>query len=234
MKKIEAMNQLLGGECDFIKHGASVYMLHSDSIINKRSKKPLDTKNMLEYGWEAFSEPKWYDDLENGQILCWINNEDMVLIDNISEDEKFVNTLGEEFGSIHNEEPVVHPVKMKEVVKYIYGSKERKHTKKHDSVEESEVIEDSGNEECQSETSESTASQKAVTFDGVPALVSENKDYFVDLGLPEEYWTDFWMLHNFDSVSIVDAIEKGDEYCKTLISAFINEREKSDKDEIPF
>ena len=234
MKKIEAMNKLLNKECDGIRHGTSVYILHDDSIVNKRSKKPLDTKSMLEEEWEAFSEPKWYDDLDNGPILCWMNNGDMALIAKVSEGGEFLNTFGEPFGNINDKEPVVYPVDTKDVTKYIYGSKERKHTKKQEEAHESEASEESGNEECQNETSKNTVSPKAVTFDGVPALVAENKNHFIDLGLPEEYWTDFWMLNNFDSISIVEAIERGDEYCKSLISTFIDEREKSDKDEIPF
>lgn len=239
MTKIEAMNELLDGKCDAIRHKSSIYIAHDDSIINKRSKKPLDAKSLHEEEWEIIVEPKWYDDLENGPIMCWVNDGDVCLIVKMTDDGDFVNNFGDVFGDSFG----VVPVSTQDnILNYVYDSKERKKLRQKDEPiatvekkEEVEVTENKGKqEECQSETLENTASQKVVTTNGVPALVAENKNYFVELGLPEEFWGEFWMLNNFDSITILEAIEKGDEYCKGLISSYLSNRAEEDNEEIPF
>jgi hypothetical protein len=63
MTKMEAINALVNGECDKIIKGKSEFILASGDVVNKRSKKALDTSKLLEDGWEVGIEPKWYDEI---------------------------------------------------------------------------------------------------------------------------------------------------------------------------
>jgi hypothetical protein len=243
MTKIEAINDLLNSKCDYLKHGVSVFVLHGTDIVNKRSKKPIDMKNMLEDGWETFTEPKWYDKASTeSPILCWTKDKrDVVLISGVD---------GNMFIAIDG--TVVDyatPISRKEALSFVYDDLHGNDTvaKEESSsfigtmpgdidnnppfAKESEKV---GNVECQTETSETTATQKDVTFSGVPPEVEAKKEYFIGLGLPEDLWIDFWMLNNFDSISILEAVSKGEEHCFKLVQSFLKSRAASDKDEIPF
>ncbi len=275
MTKIDAVNKLIAGECDYIKYGVSIFVLHNDDVVNKRSKKPIDMKHMMQGEWEAIVEPKWYDNVAEKPVLCWVDNSSISLISAQRENGDFEDSIGNVYAS-------AEPITMSDVKKYIYDEKDSFTIDVEPELEtplakgeeppftggfvgvmdpkidtqvfknnEPATIEgetnisntgedfssgdaESGNEECQNEKSETTATQKVVSFSGTPALVAANKNYFIDLGLDPGYWTDFWQANNFDSISITEAMEKGDEYCAKLITDFTIERELSDKDEIPF
>ncbi len=165
MKKIEAMNQLLTGEIDGIKHGTSVFIVEKDSIVNKRSKKVLDMKHLSEDGWEAVIEPKWYDNIANTKgILCWIKGGDVSIIKNLNENGLFENMFGDVLGDIHE----VWPVEAEELADFlIYGlphaRKTRKKAKEEEELEESDdgvVITEGNDEGSQRESLESTATPK--------------------------------------------------------------------------
>jgi hypothetical protein len=256
MNKLEAINELMNGNADAIKKGASVYILHDDDIINKRSKKPIDAKGMLEDGWEAIVEPKWYDNAsQESPVLCWVEKTmNTALVVGRKDDGRYETISGILVGE-------AEPIPYDDVVRFIIDApkkRTRKTSKESEGgvsdlsevfvgtmpgdIDDRTLVKDgepeSGNEECQTETSENTASQKgettSVSVKGTPALVAQNKGHFVSLGLPEEYWSEFWMLNNFDSMSIVEAIKKGDEYCKGLIAEYISRRQAVDSEEIPF
>jgi hypothetical protein len=252
MNKLEAINELMNGNADAIKKGASVYILHDDDIINKRSKKPIDAKGMLEDGWKAIVEPKWYDNAsQESPVLCWVEKTMNTALIVGRKDDGIYETIS---GILVGE---AEPIPYDDVVRFIIDApkkRTRKTSKESEGgvsdlsevfvgtmpgdIDDRTLVKDgepeSGNEECQTETSESTVTQKAVTTNGVPALVAKNKNYFIELGLPEDLWSEFWNVQNFDSISITEAIEKGDDFCKELIDTYIVDRLKADEEEIPF
>ncbi len=68
--KIAAVQALLGGQCDSIKTGKSVFILDGDRVINKRSKTPLDFTRMMEKEWECIVNPAWHARREGERALC--------------------------------------------------------------------------------------------------------------------------------------------------------------------
>jgi hypothetical protein len=217
MNKIEAITELLSGKVDAIKKGTSIFILKGDDIVNKRTKRPIDTKHMLEDGWETVIEPKWYDNISpDNPVLCWIEKTmNIALVVERNEEGKYKTIY--EILVDHAE-----PIKYEEAVKFIIDApkKRRKTTEKQ--------IEQKEDDNTQKDEIE------AVTFDGTPAIVDASKDKFVELGLPEDYWFDFININNFDSISIIDAINKGDDYLRGLIAEYLSRRNEIDNEEIPF
>jgi len=74
MTKIEAIGLLHSRKCDVIYKGSSEFILDKGSIINKRSKKALDLKDLSEDEWESKSFPKWYDELSERMLLVMIES----------------------------------------------------------------------------------------------------------------------------------------------------------------
>ena len=73
MNKITAVGILISKECDSITHGSSEYILVNEDVVNKRSKKPLDMKKMMEDGWDTKKLPRWDDAFKDGDgspVLC--------------------------------------------------------------------------------------------------------------------------------------------------------------------
>ena len=128
MNKITAMNALLNGECDGIKHGTSTFIVEKDSIINKRSKKLLDTKHLSEEDWEGIVDPKWYDELEDSNgILCWVSNEDVSIVRSRNEKGMFINA----FDDVLGDDEQVWPVEVSELEEFlINGIPHAKKTRK--------------------------------------------------------------------------------------------------------
>jgi len=164
MKKIEAINSLMSGECDAIIIGTSKFILLEDSIVNARSKKPLDMKGLNEDGWDVYVEPKWYDNIgDTDGIMCWVSNSDVSIVKRVDENGDVYNVAGDLIGTTED----VQPVSMDEIEEYIIlGKKTKRKKSKREKIEDSieSAIEISeGKEESglsQSETSENTALQK--------------------------------------------------------------------------
>ncbi len=166
MKKIEAIEALLNGECDGIKHESSVFISVEDSIVNKRGKRPLDMKNLTEEGWETYKEPRWYDDIskENG-VLCWVSSGADVSIVTQLRSGMFFNNYGDELGSVDD----VVPVKLGELDEFIIDSskKRKKKAKKDETAKKEEkniddgvTITEGNDQDSQNESSKTTAKQK--------------------------------------------------------------------------
>lgn len=98
MNKITAVGKLTNGECDSILHGTSEFILHGEDIVNKRSKKVLDMKKMLEEGWDIKTMPKWDDALRNGEVrptLCVLKDEEsFVIISYMTQDGQYYTSCG--------------------------------------------------------------------------------------------------------------------------------------------
>lgn len=164
MKKIEAINELMSGNCDGIVKGSSKYILLDDSIVNARSKKPLDMKALHEDEWDTYNEPKWYDHLdETDGILCWISGEDLSIVKKMSDKGEFFNVFDELLGTEENVVPAV----LTDVQKYIIGHKPAKKRKTREEkvaevVEEAVTVSEGIGSQglSQSENSENTVSQK--------------------------------------------------------------------------
>ncbi len=222
MTKIEAIDAILKGECDEISFGASIYILHNGGVVNKRSKKPMDTAHMTEEGWEKIIVPKWYDEITT-PILCWVSPGDMVLIEE-HKDGKFNGvSKGDDYATWEKAKPVTE----EEVLLYIYGFKKKRKTVKQ--KEETQKVEKQ--EECQTTKLESIATPKEETVEvsGIPILVEENKDFFFDNGLPEHLLKSFAITLKLNSTNVEEFIDKGAEECKDKVSTFLEASE-----EIPF
>ena len=162
MIKIEAINALLNGVADGIKHKTSIFVLDKESIVNKRSRKLLDMNHMMEEDWEEIINPKWYDDIEKSKgVLCWIRGGDVSIVRKRDEHGIFKNHFDDALGDSDD----VWPVKVEELAELLIdGIPSVKRTKrKQPELEEVddgvEIIE--GNDEgSQNESSETTVSPK--------------------------------------------------------------------------
>lgn len=180
MKKIEAITFLLNGECDAIGKGSSTFIMENDSIVNMRSKKPIDMKTVHESGWGTLRTPRWFDVLEDGgRVLCWTNESksDMSVIVKMNNDGYFENARGEVIGN----DETVFPVSSKEVKNFILdlsklGKKpvvpQTKEEKTDEKIEESIEIEEGNESGSQKESLESTVTPKE---DVGSEVIEENK-----------------------------------------------------------
>jgi len=135
MKKIEAINSLMSGECDAIIIGTSKFILLEDSIVNARSKKPLDMKGLNEDGWDVYVEPKWYDNIgDTDGIMCWVSNSDVSIVKRVDENGDVYNVAGDLIGTTED----VQPVSMDEIEEYIIlGKKTKRKKSKREKIEDS-------------------------------------------------------------------------------------------------
>jgi len=287
VKKIEAIMALTAGEFDKIKSGTSTFIFLDDSVVNMKSKKPIDMKNIHEDGWEGLLEPKWYDDIPETGYICWISEEignkfDVTIITK-HEDGVFSNVSNDGW-------PWAEPVTAEEAKDLMFaGLGKKKSPKKAAAAKKVEEIsseedvkqysveaedieieenkdsaptdsEIDGSDEGSSDdgveiipleepagkpegsqlpSTKNTAQKKGVVTDGVPTLVAQNRQYFINLGVPDELWHEFWQTLNLNSANIVELMEKGDAFCKNQVAGFMKSKQNpvaddTDEEEIPF
>ena len=105
MTKLDAVKRLLKGECDLIVHGKSEFMVRGTSIVNKKSKRPLDMKKLTEEGWELKNIPRWYDKVLSGEMkYVLVKHKDIPLILDASDIEALLaeNRIEEYTPMMHN------------------------------------------------------------------------------------------------------------------------------------
>jgi len=99
MNKMSAVGMLVSGECDSILHGSSEFILQGEDVVNKRSKKALDMKKMLEEGWDTKMLPRWDDAMQDGAerpTLCVLENDgSLIIILSKTEDGEYITSYGE-------------------------------------------------------------------------------------------------------------------------------------------
>ena len=169
MNKLEAITSLSSGESDSIKHGTSTFVFIDDSIVNLKTKRPIDMKNIHEQDWEVFVNPKWYDNIPEVGVLCWLSPEfsDVALICRY-DDDVFYNKGGDKWDE-------VMPIDQNEAKDLILGwekpkkaVKKKPHLKKVDAQDEKEQIQiDSINKE------ENSLEKETYISDGVTIEVSQ-------------------------------------------------------------
>ena len=99
MNKLSAVSELMNGSCDAIIHGTSEFILQGEDVVNKRSKKALDMKKMLEEGWDTKSLPRWDDAIRGGYerpTLCISENDgSAVIVLTMTEDGNYFTSCGD-------------------------------------------------------------------------------------------------------------------------------------------
>ncbi len=70
MTKIEAVQALVNDECDDIRFEKFVFVLEGGAIIDKESRRQMEMCQLTQDGWNLFSAPGWYENLDTKPILC--------------------------------------------------------------------------------------------------------------------------------------------------------------------
>jgi len=93
MTKLSAVEKLIAGECDILIHGKSEFVLLNGAVVNKKSKKPMEMKDLMEEGWVCKSLPKWYDKLISGEVKFVLAKAfgDPVVVDKAEAEEAIKN-----------------------------------------------------------------------------------------------------------------------------------------------
>jgi hypothetical protein len=217
MTKMEAINTLVNGECDKIIKGKSEFILVSGDIVNKRSKKALDTSKLLEDGWEVGIEPKWYDDIIGDNFKEFIGKTA----------DQFILVVGFEDGKFNTENDQypfesVTPATADEVLENLVvggkPKKKRRVTKKKSEpakVEGETNIADTGEEFCEPEQERQPkyTGMEEATCDAV--TMSENPDNLRN-EMQEEYAeassTDTEMPEKEDIPIVEPVVEESEPY----------------------
>jgi len=193
MKKFEVISELMEGTGDIAVKGSSEYIVVDGDIVNKRSKKPLDMKKMMEDGWEIKRLPRWDDDLRAGEekpTLCVLGDGSIAIITEMDENGQYTTSYGE----VLDYEETVRPATIDDLAPFIYdfdGAPKKKTQKRKTKAKEPEPKNtdepEESAEECTPEGTMATCPpEEPAVIDGETDIsgTGEEFDVGVDVGVP--------------------------------------------------
>ncbi len=229
MNKMNAVTELFNRECDSISHGPSTYILHIDTVVNKKSKKAISMDKLGQEDWEIHVDPKWHDKSASWPILCMAKNDSnkISLISGVSEENKLIDCFGESEWGVDE----ATPVEYKDIEKYlINGGPKKRVTKKSQKAKNNNPI-----KKDIEEKEDTVIKDEIVEVIGLPPAVAEQEFKFFSLGLTKKDFPGLVKHFNIDASNIADIVGRGDANIVDLIGDYyrdMGKKEEVEKEEI--